>query len=106
MFDRLRIDDPVGAISVHGICGVWGTLAVGIFGGASLGTQLIGTLSYSAAAFVAGYVIFLILKLTVGIRVTPEEEITGLDIAEHGIEGYAPEDALRNPVVLSSAAGD
>jgi len=106
MFDRLRIDDPVGAISVHGICGVWGTLAVGIFGGASLGTQLIGTLSYSAAAFVAGYVIFLILKLTVGIRVTPEEEITGLDIAEHGIEGYAPEDALRNPVVLSSGAGD
>ena len=106
-FDRVRVDDPVGAISVHGVCGIWGTLAVGIFGGANLGTQLIGTLSYSAAAFVAGYVVFMILKYTVGLRVTPEEEVTGLDIIEHGVEGYADSDSLRDPVVLNSvAAGD
>ena len=105
-FDRIRVDDPVGAISVHGICGVWGTLAVGIFGGANLGTQLIGTLSYGAAAFVAGYVIFMLLKFTVGLRVTPEEEVTGLDLAEHGIEGYTDSDSLRDPVVLNATAGD
>ena len=103
MFDRLRIDDPVGAISVHGVCGIWGTLAVGIFGGANLGVQLIGTLAYSVAAFVASYAIFLILKVTVGTRVSAEEEVTGLDIAEHGIEGYAPEDSLRHPVVVGTA---
>ena len=105
-FDRVRVDDPVGAISVHGVCGIWGTLAVGIFGGANLGTQLIGTLAYSGAAFAAGYLVFMLLKFTVGLRVTAEEEITGLDLAEHGIEGYAPDNALRNPVVLSTAAGD
>ncbi len=105
-FDRLRIDDPVGAISVHGVCGVWGTVAVGIFGGANLGTQLLGTLAYSGAAFAAGYLVFVLLKFTVGLRVSAEEEIVGLDLAEHGIEGYAPDNALRNPVVLSTAAGD
>ena len=105
-FDRIRVDDPVGAISVHGVCGIWGTLAVGIFGGANLGTQLIGTLSYSAAALVAGYVVFMILKFTVGLRVTPEEEVAGLDIVEHGIEGYTSEDSVRNPVVLNATAGD
>ena len=105
MFDRLRIDDPVGAISVHGVCGVWGTLAVGIFGGGNLGVQLIGTLAYSVAAFVAGYVVFLILKFTIGLRVSAEEEVAGLDIAEHGIEGYTAADSLRDPVVLG-AAGD
>ena len=105
-FDRVRVDDPVGAISVHGVCGIWGTLAVGIFGAANLGTQLIGTLAYSGAAFAAGYLVFMLLKFTVGLRVTAEEEITGLDLAEHGIEGYAPDNALRNPVVLSTAAGD
>ena len=104
MFDRLKVDDPVGAISVHGVCGIWGTLAVGIFGGGNLGTQLIGTLSYSGAALVAGYVIFMILKFTVGLRVSPEEEVAGLDIAEHGIEGYASDDAIGNPVV--ARAGD
>ena len=105
-FDRVRVDDPVGAISVHGVCGIWGTLAVGIFGGANLGTQLIGTLSYSAAAFVAGYVIFMLLKFTVGLRVSAEEEVAGLDVAEHGIEGYTDSDSLRDPVVLNATAGD
>ena len=106
MFDRLKVDDPVGAISVHGICGIWGTLAVGLFGGANLGVQLIGTLSYSAGAFVAGFAIFYILKLTIGLRVTAEEEVQGLDVAEHGIEGYASSDYLGAPVILKAAAGD
>ena len=105
MFDRLKVDDPVGAISVHGICGIWGTLAVGIFGGANLGVQALGTLSYSAGAFVAGFVLFYILKLTVGLRVTAAEEVQGLDVAEHGIEGYTTTDYLGDPVVLK-AAGD
>lgn len=106
MFDRLKIDDPVGAISVHGVCGIWGTLAVGIFGGANLGVQALGTLSYSVGAFIAGFAIFYILKLTIGLRVTAEEEVQGLDVAEHGIEGYASSDYLGDPVILKAAAGD
>lgn len=104
MFDRLRIDDPVGAISVHGVAGVWGTAAVGIFGGASLGVQLLGTLAYSGAALVAGFVVFIALRYTIGLRVTPEEEFLGLDLAEHGAEAYVENDSLRDPVVVG--AGD
>lgn len=104
-FDRIRVDDAVGAISVHGICGIWGTLTVGIFGGGNLGTQLIGTLAYSGAAFASSYLL-LLLKFTVGLRVSAEEEITSLDLAEHGIEGYTPDNALRNPVVLRTVASD
>ncbi len=87
-FDKIRIDDPVGAVSVHGICGIWGTLAVGIFGGANFVTQLIGTLSISAFAFVASLVLFLILKMTIGVRVDAQEEHEGLDVAEHGSPAY------------------
>jgi Amt family ammonium transporter len=87
-FDKIKIDDPVGAISVHGICGIWGTLAVGIFGGGSLLWQLIGTLSISAFAFISSLIIFGILKATMGIRVSEEEEDQGLDIGEHGLEAY------------------
>ena len=88
-FDRLKIDDPVGAISVHGICGIWGTLAVGIFSDAApFGIQLIGTLSVSIFAFVSGLIIFGLLKVTMGIRVSEEEEEEGLDIGEHGLEAY------------------
>jgi Amt family ammonium transporter len=102
--DRVRIDDPVGAVSVHGVAGIWGTAAVGVFGGASLGVQLLGTFSYAIGAFVAGYAVFLVLRLTIGIRVTPSDEVQGLDIAEHGVPGYATDDRLRDPVVV--AAGD
>lgn len=87
-FDKIKIDDPVGAISVHGVVGIWGTLAVGIFGGAVFMTQLIGTLSVSIAAFIFSLIIFGILKVTIGIRVSPEEESEGLDIGEHGQEAY------------------
>jgi len=103
-FDRIRVDDPVGAISVHGVAGIWGTAAVGIFGGGNLGIQLLGTFSYAGAALVAGYVIFMILKFTIGLRVSPAEEIQGLDLAEHGVPGYSTDDYLRDPVVVG--AGD
>jgi Amt family ammonium transporter len=87
-FDKIKIDDPVGAISVHGVCGIWGTIAVGIFGGASLLWQLIGTVSISAFAFVASFVTFTIIKAVLGLRVSEEEEFEGLDIGEHGQEAY------------------
>jgi len=87
-FDKIKIDDPVGAISVHGVCGIWGTLAVGIFGGASFVTQLIGTVAISAFAFVFTLIVFGMLKVVIGLRVTEEEEEEGLDVGEHGISGY------------------
>jgi Amt family ammonium transporter len=87
-FDKIKIDDPVGAISVHGVVGVWGTIAVGIFGGAVFMTQLIGTLAVSATAFIFSLIVFGILKATIGVRVSPEEEAEGLDIGEHGQEAY------------------
>ena len=87
-FDSIKIDDPVGAISVHGVCGIWGTLAVGIWGGASFLTQLTGTVSVSIAAFVFSYIVFSIIKAISGVRVTPEEEAEGLDLAEHGQTAY------------------
>jgi Amt family ammonium transporter len=87
-FDKIRIDDPVGAISVHGVCGVWGTLAVGIFGGGNFVTQLIGTASVSAFAFVTSFIIFYVLKLVMGVRVDAQEEHEGLDVAEHGSPAY------------------
>ncbi len=95
-FDKIQIDDPVGAISVHGICGVWGTIAVGIFGisageegSYSLVGQIVGALAVSAFAFVFSYAVFWILKVVVGVRVSEEEEFEGLDIGEHGQEAYA-----------------
>ena len=87
-FDKIKIDDPVGAISVHGVCGIWGTLAVGIFGGAVFMTQLIGTIAVSIAAFAFSLIVFGILKATIGVRVSPEEESKGLDLSEHGQEAY------------------
>lgn len=87
-FDKIQIDDPVGAISVHGVCGVWGTLAVGIFGGGSFLWQLIGTVSISAFAFFFSLITFGIIKAIFGLRVSAEEEEGGLDIGEHGQEAY------------------
>jgi Amt family ammonium transporter len=88
-FDKLKIDDPVGAISVHGICGIWGTLAVGIFAdGKSFLNQLVGTLAVCATAFVASFILASIIKAVMGLRVSQEEETEGLDIGEHGNEAY------------------
>ena len=97
--DRIRIDDPVGAISVHGICGMWGTVAVGIFStnpDHSLGIQILGTLSYAAFAFVASLVLALVIKSTLGIRVSEEEEEEGLDLSEHGQPAYADFQHITN----------
>lgn len=89
--DKFKLDDVVGAVSVHLTCGIWGTLAVGIFStnpDHTFGTQLIGVLSYGAVAFPLALLIFYILKLTIGVRVSEEHEIDGLDSHEHGIRGY------------------
>lgn len=91
--DKLRLDDPVGAIAVHLVCGIWGTLAVGIFGalagGEQLIAQLIGVLSYAAICITSSFIIFFVLKKTVGIRVSEKEELEGLDGHEHGMSAYA-----------------
>ena len=110
-FDSIKIDDPVGATSVHLVCGAWGTLAVGLFanpnnftqagdadavaglfyggGVGQLGVQILGILSLGLFTVVATSIFWLILKATLGIRVSPEEEMKGLDIGEHGMEAYS-----------------
>ena len=104
----LKVDDPVGAISVHGVCGAWGTLSCGLFNaekligigdanggllyGGGIGqlvTQGIGVGAAFLWAFLTGLILFNIIKATIGIRVTKEEELKGLDISEHGMEAYA-----------------
>lgn len=87
--DRYRLDDCVGAVSVHLTCGIWGTLATGIFGeGASFMPQLYGVLICGAAAAGGAFIIFKVLQLTMGLRVSEQHEIEGLDSHEHGIRGY------------------
>jgi ammonium transporter, Amt family len=89
MFDKIRIDDPVGAISVHLVCGIWGTLAVGLFSPAhTLGVQALGVLAYAAFCFPLCLAIFAVLKYTLGLRVSRAEELGGLDVGEHGMEAY------------------
>lgn len=104
LFDKLRVDDPVGAISVHGVNGAWGTLAVGLFAhpdfgdgtmglfyGGGLGqlwAQTVGVLAGFIWAFGCGIIIFGLLRLTIGMRVDMEEELEGLDLVEHGNEAY------------------
>ena len=88
--DKAKIDDPVGAISVHLVCGIWGTLAVGIFSSShSILTQLIGVLAYGVFCLIASLGLFLAIKSLMGLRVSEEEEIIGLDIGEHDMESYA-----------------
>src|SRR5690606_18655458 len=106
-FDRVRVDDPVGAISVHGVCGTWGTLSIGLFatfddaflgredaglvyGGGfdQLQTQLIMVLVHAVWVMGAAGLMFLAIKKTIGLRVTEEEELAGLDVLEHGSAGY------------------
>jgi Amt family ammonium transporter len=103
--DRIRVDDPVGAVAVHGVCGVWGTLAVGLWGRVALGAnsdglfmgggfgalgiQLLGVIA--CAAFTAGamWVVFRAIDSVIGLRVSHETELRGLDLDEHGIESYS-----------------
>jgi Amt family ammonium transporter len=89
ILDRLKIDDVVGAISVHGIAGIWGTLAVVLSNSdASFGTQLIGTVSICLFTFIVSYIAWLILDMLMGAKVSEESEIDGLDKTELGIEAY------------------
>jgi len=95
----LKVDDPVGAVSVHGVCGLWGTLAAGLFnmesglfyGGGlkQLGVQALGAGTAFVWAFGLGLILFYAISKTIGLRVTPEEELKGLDIGEHGMEAYS-----------------
>ena len=124
MFDKLRIDDPVGAISVHGVVGVWGTLAVGLFaterlvggdqygllvGGGieQLGIQIVGILAVGAWTIVLSGLLFMAIKHTIGLRVSEAEELAGLDVQEHGIGAY-PEFGTVTPgaAVETGASGD
>ncbi len=105
LLDRVGVDDPVGAVPVHFMNGLWGTIAVGIFGKSSLGlardgllyggglaqlgVQILGALAVSAFAMVAMGIVFFAIKKTIGLRVSKEEELRGLDIGEHGMESYA-----------------
>ena len=103
--NRIRVDDPVGAVPVHGLCGIWGTLAVGLFGQATLGApndgllygggfgqlgiQCLGVIACFTFAGLAMYVVFKFIDVTVGLRVSHETELRGLDLDEHGMESYA-----------------
>ena len=105
LLDAIGVDDPVGAVPVHGMNGIWGTLAVGIWGQKSLGAakdglfhgggfsqlgvQALGSLSVCLFAAVSMLIVFLVIKHTIGLRVSREEELRGLDIGEHGMEAYA-----------------
>jgi len=87
--DRMKIDDPVGAISVHGVAGIWGLLAVLLSNSdATLGGQILGIVTIFGFTFVASLVIWTILKVVMGIRVTEEEEYLGLDVVDCGVEAY------------------
>ncbi len=89
LLDYLKIDDPVGAWPVHGLNGVWGGIATGIFGtDKNLTAQIIGSIAIPLWAFITMFILFTILKYTIGIRVSRDEELKGLDIGEHGEEAY------------------
>lgn len=90
---KLKIDDPVGAVSVHGVCGAWGTLAAGLFDAGGFSTKVVGIqlLGIGAAflwVFPTAFILFKLIKATIGLRVTPEEEMEGLDFGEHGNTAY------------------
>ncbi len=89
LLDKLRIDDPVGAWPVHGLCGVWGGLATWIFGGHPMVAQLVGSVVVPLWSFVTMIILFSVLKAFGMLRVSPEEEVRGLDIGEHGEEAYS-----------------
>jgi Amt family ammonium transporter len=89
LLDKLKIDDVVGAIPVHLLAGIWGTLVVPVTNGdASFSVQLIGIVAMGAFAFITSFIVWTILKVTMGVRVSQEEEMTGLDVAEIGVEAY------------------
>ena len=102
-FDKLKIDDPVGAVSVHGVCGAWGTLAIGLLsseaGIGQLTTQAIGVAAGFLWAFPVSFIIFSVIKATIGLRASEEEETRGLDLTEHGMSAYPYTQSLDAPAV-------
>ncbi len=109
LFDKIRIDDPVGAISVHGVCGAWGTLAAGLFNidGVTLKiltVQMTGIVSCFAWTFPVAYLLFKLIDKTIGLRVSKEEELEGLDAIEHGGNAY-PDFTTINHGTLGSSGG-
>ena len=105
-FDKIRVDDPVGAISVHGVCGAWGTLAAGLFDSAgfslkTVGVQLTGIGACFVFAFGAGLIMFKLIDLVIGMRVSKEEEMAGLDYCEHGANAYPDFQTIRLGTVFS-----
>ncbi|MGA0068662.1 MAG: ammonium transporter [Miltoncostaeaceae bacterium] len=122
LVDKIRVDDPIGAIPVHGIAGIWGTLAIGLFategrigelgvstgllvGGSAeqLWVQFYGIVATIAFTGLASLIVFLIIKHTVGLRVSEQDELAGLDIAEHGMYGY-PEQFIEVPGAFPEGA--
>jgi Amt family ammonium transporter len=105
LLDKLRIDDPVGAVPVHGLNGVWGTLSIGLFGRKALdiandglfygggmkqlGIQALGVMSVVVFVLLIMGILFKLIDLSIGLRVSREEELAGLDSSEHGMESYA-----------------
>ena len=126
LVDKLKIDDPIGCIPVHGVSGVLGTLAVGLFatrdrldalnlsgseagifyggGGHQLWVQVYGVAATIAFTFTASFILFALIKYTVGLRVSEEDEMAGLDISEHGMYGY-PEQFIEVPGAFPESAG-
>ncbi len=90
LLEKLKIDDPVGAWPVHGLCGIWGGLATGFFGGHPIQAQVIGSLVIPLWSFVTMFILFSVLKAVNFLRVSEEEEQLGLDISEHGMQAYGP----------------
>jgi Amt family ammonium transporter len=106
-FDKIKVDDPVGAVSVHGVCGAWGTLAAGLFDSAgfslhTVGVQVIGIVACFAWAFIVGLILFKLIDVIVGMRATQEEEMAGLDFSEHGANAYADFQTLRAGSMFTS----
>ncbi len=116
VIDKFRADDPVGAIAVHGVCGSFGALAVGLFASKAvnpsgadglfaggglhlLGVQALGLVTVSVWAFGATFIVFKVLKATVGIRISADEEIEGTDLSEHGMRAYA-QTAIDDSIIL------
>jgi len=111
LLDKVKIDDPVGAIAVHLGCGVWGTLAVGIFStnpAHSLAIQAYGVLCYAVFTVICAAILFVGIKATIGLRVSEEEELEGLDLGEHGMHAYDLSGSpgfMEEPVPAYAAAG-
>ncbi len=108
-FDKIKIDDPVGAVSVHGVCGAWGTLAAGLFDTAGfnmhvVGVQLIGIGACFVWALGAGLILFKLIDLVIGMRVSPEEEMAGLDFSEHGASAYPDFQPVHSGAFASGAS--